>query len=99
MEENEHYLRDVLESRGETNLGDYFLQYLRKKEESAPHSYDGSSSNFRRGLLQPPSPRKLLQAKLQRAGILRKADLPSIDFTKVRDAHTADETACYSFPL
>ena len=94
MEEHEHFLREVLEKKGETNLGDYFLQHLRKKEEV--RAYDPP---FRRGPPQPASPRRQLQIRLQRAGIIRKAELPSIDYHRLREAPSTDESACYSFPL
>ena len=87
-----------METRGETNLGDYFLQYLRKKEEMLAHPYEGPA-NFRRAPMQPLSPRKALQGRLQRAGIVRKTEIPQVDLARIRDIQCVDETACYSFPL
>ena len=95
MEEHEHFLREVLEKRGETNLGDYFLQFICKKEEML-RTYD---PQYRRGPPAPASPRRQLQIRLQRAGILRKADLPTFNLHRLREAPSTDESACYSFPL
>lgn len=35
MEENEEYLQELMKTTGKTNLGDYFLKFLKDRDDKA----------------------------------------------------------------
>jgi hypothetical protein len=49
MKENEDFLLKTLKETGKTNLSDYFLKYLREKEESE------KKASLPKDLILPPS--------------------------------------------
>jgi hypothetical protein len=48
MRDNEEFLAEVLNKSGRTNLGDYFINYLREKDSTAQREK-------MKGVMLPPS--------------------------------------------